>query len=843
MSEAGTAAATGSASGPAAAAKLVGQPLRRVEDARLLAGLGRYVDDLPAAHALHIGIRRSDQAHARIAAVRTDAAAALPGVVGVFTWADIAALVKPAVATSRMADYQPTAIHALAHEFVRFAGEPVVAVAAVNRYIAEDALDLIEIDYEPLPAASDPARAAEADAPLLHAGLVSNVLVQRAFTRGEVDAAFAAAAHTVGGRFRFHRKTAVALENRCYLAEIDVGRDALTLYTSSQVPGIIRDALAQLLGLPGSRLTVIAPDVGGGFGGKTSLYQEEMLVCALARKLGRAVKWSGDRLEDMLSTSQAFDETVDAELALDADGRILGLRADVLGDTGAYSIYPWTAGIEPVQVVSFLPGPYRVPCYRGRVRGVCTPKAPTGPYRGVGRPASTFVMERLIDMAAVRLGLDPVEMRRRNLVLPSEFPYKTASGIVWDRSAFQEGLQAAHDRIDYAAAREAQARARAQGRWIGIGVACYAELSGIGSRISASPGMPINTGTDTCVIELDSTGAITAAFGCASHGQGHETTLAQVVADELGARLEDIRIITGNSAAVPHGTGSYASRTAVISGGAGMLAARELRARMLRMAARLLDGAPEHLETANSIVHHAPSGKKMGFAELANAVYAQMGRLPPEAREELCVTKVYDPVNGTTSSATHMVQVEIDPATFQIAIERYVIAEDCGRIINPLIVAGQARGAVAQGIGAALLEEVIYDSEGQLLTASLADYLLPCAPDVPRLELVHLDTVAPHTLGGFRGVGEGGTIGAPAAIANAVADALAPLLLLRPAQSSQSPHSPQPLQSSPPPQSLQSSQSPPTSAGIPIFELPITPERLFRLVQALNSSSTQEQST
>jgi carbon-monoxide dehydrogenase large subunit len=784
--------------------KLVGQSVRRVEDARLLTGVGRYVDDRQSPLALHVAILRSDQPHARILAVHTDAARAVPGVVGVFQWRDISTIIAPALATSRMADYQPTPIHALANEVVRYVGEPVVAVVATSRYIAEDAVELIQVDYEALPVATHPALAAEPDAPLLHAGLKSNVLVQRAFTRGEVDEAFAAASHVVRGTFRFHRKTSVAMENRCYLAELDAGRDAITLYTSSQVPGIIRDALAQLLDMPGNRLTVIAPDVGGGFGGKTSLYQEEMLVCALARKLGKSIKWTGDRLEDLLSTSQAFDERVDAELAVDDKGGILGLKANVLADVGAYSIYPWTAGIEPVQVVSFLPGPYRIPCYMGRVRGVSTPKSPTGPYRGVGRPTSTFVMERLIDMASRRLGLDPAEMRRRNLVTPEEFPYKTASGIVWDRSGFQEGLSAARERLDYDEARRLQQAARAEGRWVGIGVSCYAELSGIGSKISASPGMPINTGTDTCVIQLDSTGSITAAFGCASHGQGHETTLAQVLADELGACHEGIRVVTGNSAAVPHGTGSYASRTAVISSGAGILAARELRERMLRMAARLLDASPESVQLVRSCVTDPVSGKSLTFAEFAKAVYSQMGRIPPEAREELCVTRVYDPVVGTTSSATHIALVEIDPETFAVHLKRYIIAEDCGRVINPMIVAGQTRGALAQGVGAALFEEVVYDQEGQLQTASLVDYLIPSAPEVPEVELIHLDAVAPHTLGGFRGMGEGGTIGAPAAIANAVADAVAHL-------------------------------------GIEINELPITPDRLFRLVQGSKSSSKQEQ--
>ncbi|WP_416448089.1 xanthine dehydrogenase family protein molybdopterin-binding subunit [Paraburkholderia sp. LFS083] len=783
--------------------KLVGQPVRRVEDARLLTGLGRYVDDRSSGHALHMAILRSDQPHARIVAIHAEAARGMRGVYGVYTWQDIERLIKPALAVSRMSGYQPTPIHALANGKVHFVGEPVVAILAESRYLAEDARDAIEVEYEPLPVCTDAEAASLQDAPLLHEGFEGNVLVERSFVRGEIEQAFTNPPVLVGDRFRFHRKTSAAMEPRCYLAEVDAGRDALTLYTSSQVPGIIRDALSDLLDIPGNRLTTIAPDVGGGFGGKTSLYQEEMLVCVLARKIGKSVKWTGDRLEDLLSTSQAFDELVTAELSLDAHGHILGLRADVVADVGAYSIYPWTCGIEPVQVISFLPGPYRVPAYHGRVRGVTTPKAPTGPYRGVGRPTSTFAMERLMDMAAKQLGLDPAEIRRRNLVRDDEFPYRTPVGIVWDRSAFMGGLDGAMECFDYNAARQAQARARAEGRWVGIGLACYAELSGIGSRISASPGMPINTGTDTCVIQLDSTGSITASFGCASHGQGHETTLGQVLADQLGARLEDLRVITGNSSSVPHGTGSYASRTAVISSGAGILAARELRERMLRVAAHLLDSSVEYLECVDSSIRVQAGGGSITFPELARALYSQMGKVPADVREEMCVTRVYDPVVGTTSSATHLVQVEVDPHTYAVDIQRYVIAEDCGRIINPLIVTGQTRGALAQGIGAALLEEIVYDADGQLLTASMVDYLLPSAPEVPELEMVHLHTEAPNTLGGFRGMGEGGTIGSPAAIANAVADALCQL-------------------------------------GIEINELPTTPERIFQLIQSTSFKRGEE---
>ncbi|HEX5320875.1 MAG TPA: xanthine dehydrogenase family protein molybdopterin-binding subunit [Stellaceae bacterium] len=755
-----------------------------------MTGAGQFTADRIVSGALHMAFRRSDEAHARIAAIRAEAAATMPGVAAIFTAAELEGLAGPVRATSRMAGYHATDNYPLAHGKVRYVGEPVAAVLAESRALAEDAAERIEIDFEPLSPLIDPEAAAAEDAPLLHDEAGTNVLAVREFARGDAAAAMAEAAVRVGGRFRFHRKAPAAMEPRAYLAEWDRGRRAITLTGSTQVPGIIRDLLADLLDMPGSRIRVVASQVGGGFGGKASLYPEEILCAVLARHLGRAVRWTGTRLEDIATTSHGFDEIVEAELGLDADGRILALEAEAIGDVGAYSIYPWTAALEPVQVVSFLPGPYRVPAYRGRVRAVATDKAPMGPYRGVGRPIAAFVTERLIDMAARKLGLDPVELRRRNLVTEAEFPYRAASGIVWDRSGFVEGLDTACAAIGYAGLRAAQKKARAEGRLYGIGVASYAELTGIGSRISAAPGMPINTGTETATVRLDSTGAVTASFGIASHGQGLETTLAQVIADELGARFADIEIVQGDSAAVAHGTGTYASRSAVLAGGAATAAARLLKERVIRAASHLLEAAVEDIEAADGRVFVAGTDRSMNFREVAKAVYSEMGRLPRDAREELEVTKVYDPFFGTTTSATHIAALEVDPETWRVTIHRYVVAEDCGRVINPMIVEGQVHGAVAQGIGAALSEEIVYDDTGQLLTASLADYAIPIAGEVPAIETVHIETQLPATLGGFRGMGEGGTIGAPAAIANALADAL----------------------------------------GADILELPMTPERIFRLM-------------
>ena len=774
--------------------KIVGASVKRTEDPRLLTGRGAYVDDRKVPGVLHVAFRRSDHSHALIASIDCSEARKAAGVVAVFTAEDMSE-VNAVFATSRMKDYYATPTTALATSKVRYVGEPVVGVIAQSRYLAEDALELLDIVYEPLPVVIDPEEAAKSSSAILHEDANSNVLCSRQFKTGDAEAAIAGAAVRVAGRFRVHRKSPTAMENRTYLAEYEPGRDELTLHTSSQVPGIIRDALSDALGMPGSRLRVIAPDVGGGFGGKASLYPEEIFVAFAARRLGQAVKWTSDRMEDLAASSQAFDQIVDAELALDAEGHAIALKADVIGDVGAYSIYPWTAVIEPVQVVSFLPGPYKIANYLGRVRGVATSKPPTGPYRGVGRPTSTFVTERLMDMAAQKLGMDPVELRLRNMIQPNEFPHRIGSGIIWDQCAFTECLDAACERADYRALRMRQAEARTAGRWFGIGVACYAELTGIGSRISAAPGMPINTGTETAKIAIDSTGAVTAAFGIAAMGQGLETTLAQVVAEHLGGRVDDIRILQGDSAAVPNATGSYASRSAVLAGGAATLAAREVKEKIIRAASHLLETAPEDLVIEDGAVSVVGTDRVLTFRQLARAVYLEMGRMPADQREELVSTKTYDPVFGTSATAAHLAVVEIDPATYEVKLERFVVAEDCGRLINPMIVDGQVHGGVAQGIGAALYEEVVYNDEGQNVTASLVDYIIPTATEVPPIDVVHIEADSVTTLNGFRGMGEGGTIGAPAAVANAVADALAPL-------------------------------------GIDILELPISPDRLFRLIES-----------
>jgi aerobic carbon-monoxide dehydrogenase large subunit len=744
----------------------------------------------------HVAFLRSPHAHAAVLRVDTSGAAAAPGVLACVTGEQLLRHARPIRSGSRMKGYVATDCPALAVGKVRYAGEAVAAVVADSRYAAEDALDQMTVVYEPRPAITNARAAMNEGCPLVHEEASTNVLVTRTFAQGDVDAAFAGAAVIVGDTFRFRRHAGIALENRACLAEWDRGIGALTLWSSTQVPGLLRPLLADLMGIPAHRVRVVAPDVGGGFGLKSVLYPEEIAVCALARLLDRPVKWTGDRREDLVSSTQAWDEEINAELAVDADGTIRGLRARVVADVGAYSVSPWTASIEVIQVISFLPGPYRIPHYRGEAWGVATNKAPMGPYRGVGRPVSTFVTEALLDRAARRLGVDPVSIRLRNFIGPDDFPYRSPSGVVWDCGSFGESLRTACETAGYDALRADQRQARAEGRHLGIGVSAYVELTGIGSAIPASPGADISTGIEGATVRVDPSGTVTALFGLACHGQGHETTMAQIVAEELGVCLEDVRVVHGDTTAGPVGSGTYASRSAVIGGGAAILASRVLRAKVVQIAAHMLEAAADDIEVAAGIaVVRGTPHRRLSLREVAQAAYAGGKRLPKGMEPGLEATRFYDPYFGTASNASHVAVVEVDPETGVVRLLRHVVADDCGRMINPLIVEGQVVGGVAQGIGAALLEEVSYDEQGQLLSGTLMDYLVPTAVDIPAVEVVHLERPSPTTLGGFKGVGEGGTIGAPAAIANAVADALAEF-------------------------------------DIAVTELPVTPDRLLRLLAA-----------
>ncbi|MCY4152748.1 MAG: xanthine dehydrogenase family protein molybdopterin-binding subunit [Aestuariivita sp.] len=780
--------------------KYIGKSIQRLEDSRLLTGRGRYAADFQVPRMAHLAFVRSDQAYARICQIETHDAKELPGVIGIFTASDFAHIPE-ITAPSKMLNYHPTFCPVLARDFVRYVGEPVVAILAEDRYVGEDAAALIEIEYDPRDVAVTAREASSPNAPKLHDSLGSNTIFSRQFAAGDCVKAISDAVHVVSGQFCMTRKTSVSIEPRAYMAEFEPQKDTLTLHSATNIPGIVRDEIGRLLGLSGNKFRVVTCDVGGSFGGKGSLYPEEIIVCDLALRLERSIKYVADRMEDILSSSQAFEEEVAATLAVDENGHFTALKADILGDIGAYSIYPWTAALEPVQVASFLPGPYRIPHYTATVRGICTPKPPTGPYRGVGRPMAVFALERLVDKAAFTLGLSPTELRRRNLVGTEEFPHRIGSGIIWNRSGFHECLNAAEEAVDLPSI-QAEKTSR-KDKWVGVGFASYAELTGIGSRIAVAPGMPMNTGAETATIRIDATGAVSAVFAMSSHGQSLETTLAQIVAEELGVLPEDVNVIQGDTSLTPHGTGTYASRSAVIGGGVAVKATRGLLVKVKRVAATLFGVSPSDIQTGDGNIFVPNTNFAINFAEIARLVYSDMSTLPQEARETLEFQATYDPIVGTTTSATHAAVVEIDPETLLIKLRRHFVAEDCGRLINPLVVNGQVHGGVAQGIGAALLEELKFDDAGQPITATLADYLVPTSAEVPDLEVAHIETELPDSPGGFRGMGEGGTIGAPAAIANAVTDALSQL-------------------------------------GIEVNSLPITPSKLHALIAAATKQDRQE---
>jgi carbon-monoxide dehydrogenase large subunit len=775
-----------------------GAPAPRKEDARLVAGRGRYVTDVDLPRMLHVAFVRSPHAHARIRAVDTAAARAAAGVAAVATGADADWAPHRIEARSALPGYAMTGQPILAWPEVRFAGEAVVAVVARDRYAAEDAAALVTVDWEPLPAALDLVDPARAGA-LVHEAAPGNVLLARRFESGRVEAALAGAAVVVERVFRTNRQSAAPLEGRAGVADWSPGEGKLTLWLGTQVPHLVRHALAEMLALPQNRVRVVAPDVGGGFGVKAVLYPEDVALCLLAVRLGRPVKWVEQRREGFLASAHARDHHYAVRAGFDGDGRLLALDARIACNAGAYSVFPWTAGIEALMAGGLLAGPYKVPHYRCEVAAVATHTTPAGPYRGVARPATTFVMERLLDLGARALDLDPVAVRRINLIGASDLPYTSATRLVHDCASYPICFERAVEAIGYEAFRAEQARLRREGRYVGIGFANYNELTGLGQAASAGPRMPFRTGHEGATVRMDPSGAVTVLAGVTSQGQGLETTMAQVAAAELGLPLEAVRVILGDTDATPFGLGAFASRQAVIGGGAVARAARALREKITAIAAHLLEAAAADLEVADGrIAVRGMPARGLSMQDVARVAHLETHRLPPETEPGLEATRFYDPIRGTFAAGTQAAVVEVDGATGRLQIRRYVCVEDTGRVINPLIVEGQVQGAIAQGIGGALLEHLVYDEAGQLLTGTLMEYALPTAADVPAFELAHVEVPAENLLG-VRGVGEGGTLGPSAVLANAVADALAPL-------------------------------------GVEVNELPITPARLWDRASGASAS-------
>jgi carbon-monoxide dehydrogenase large subunit len=750
-----------------------GARVRRKEDGRFVTGRGQYVSDVELPRMLHVAFVRSVYAHARIRAVDAAAAKTSPGVIAVATGADPDIARRRICARSALPSYVETEQPILAWPEARFAGEAVAAIIAADRYAAEDAAALVTVDYEPLPAAVDVIEA-RGGAAVVHAAAPDNVLLSRRFESGQVEATLAASAVVIERTFRTNRQTAAPIEGRGGVADWNAAAGKLTLWSGTQIPHLARHGLAEILDLAENRIRVIAPDVGGGFGVKAMLYPEDVVLCLLAMRLGRAVKWVEQRREGLLASAHARDHHYAVRAGFDGSGRLLALDARIACNAGAYSVYPWTAGLEALMAGGLLAGPYKLANYRCEVAAVATHTAPAGPYRGVARPAATFVMERVLDLGAAALRLDPVQLRRLNLVGPRDLPYTSATRLVHDSPSYPVCFEKVLAAIGYEDFRAEQARARRRGRYLGIGFANYNELTGLGQAASAGPRMPFRTGHEGVTVRMDPSGAVTVLAGVTSQGQGLETTMAQIVASELGAPLDAVTVVLGDTDATPFGLGAFASRQAVIGGGAAIRAAQTLREKITRIAAHLLEAARDDLEAADGrVAVKGTPDRAVSLAEVARVAHLETQRLPADLEPGLEATRFYDPIRGTFAAGAQAAVVEVDPQTGTLAILRYVCVEDTGRVINPLIVEGQVQGAIAQGIGGALLEHVIYDAGGQLLTGTLMDYALPTSTDVPPVQLDHIEEPA-ENLAGVRGVGEGGALGPAAVLANAVADALSP---------------------------------------------------------------------
>jgi aerobic carbon-monoxide dehydrogenase large subunit len=752
----------------------IGRSVRPVEHRRHLTGDGAFVDDHDRPGLRHLAFVRSPHAAARITGIETDDARALEGVDAVLTVDDLGD-VAPLMPMLNRDEFVPTEMPLLARDAVRHVGEPVAMVVAVSPHVAEDAAERVRVDYEELPAVGSMDAALAEGAPAVHDEAPGNVLLDVPFADDDVAADFERAAAVVDGSFRTARVTAVPMEGRACLAEWDRREDRALLHTSTQVPHLVRTTVAGLLKLPERRLRVIAPDVGGGFGQKCVVAREEALTCVAARAVGKPVKWTEDRQENLTAGFQGHEQRHDVRAAFDAEGRLLAVETDIRCDAGAYSNHPFTAGVEPLMAATELLAAYRAPRYRARCRAIATHKAPMAPYRGVSRPQIVLTMERLLQKAAHQLGIDPVEIRRRNLIPDDAFPYTTPAGLVIDRGSYVASLDRCADLLDVTSLRERQAAARAEGRLIGIGFCCFAERTGYGTEAFDQRKMAMTPGYEVAWVRMDPTAGVTVALGTSGHGQQHRTTLAQVAADQLGLSPDRIEVIEGDTDATPYGWGTFASRSMVVGGGSTHRAAGVLAEQVKKIGAHLIEAAPEDMELRDGavVVRGAP-GRSVPLEDVARIAHLEVRKLPEGVPPGLEAQAAFDPP-GTFSNATHGAVVEIDPETGAVAIERYVVVEDCGVVINPGVVDGQVRGGVAQGIAAALYEELPFTAEGQPQATSLMDYLVPTAQEIPRIEIDHIETPSEFSETGAKGMGEGGTIGAPACIATAVNDAVAHL--------------------------------------------------------------------
>ncbi|WP_158847615.1 xanthine dehydrogenase family protein molybdopterin-binding subunit [Saccharothrix deserti] len=753
----------------------VGASVKRKEDPRLLTGRARFVDDIHLPRMLHAQFVRSSVAAGEITSVDLSRVRDVPGVVAAFTAADLDLGDITAVLDRPRSEFVPTAMPVLARDRVRFVGEPIAIVLAEDAYAVEDGLEAAEVTYRAGTPVLSEEQALAPGAPLVHDEAADNVLLDVSmFATEGIDDIFADAPCVVSVRATTGRQNALPLETRGVVASWDARAGQLLVQTCTQVPHVVRTVLAGCLGRPENTVRVVVPDMGGGFGIKCVVGREEIAVAAASLRVGRPVKWIEDRKDALTASFLAREQRYQARAAFDEAGRILALDADVLCDMGAYSCYPFSAGIEPLMASAEMPGVYRVPAYRVRGRAITTNKAPTAPYRGVSRPQYVMVMERLFERAARELGLGPVEIRRRNLI--TTFPYTGVNGITYDPGSYLESLNLAERVLTEEGWYERQRELAGQGRFLGIGYSCFNERTGYGSDAFAKRRMAVVPGFDISEIRMDTSGTVVATTGTMSHGQSHETTMAQIVADRLGLDLDHVFIQQGDTDRVAYGWGTFASRSITIGGSAVGLAAGRLGDKLLHIGAHLLRTRPDNVELSGGRVRKCDDHtRSLSYVDIAEVAYLKAHLLPKDVDPGLTATASFDGIgDGTFSNASHGVVVELHAGTGQVEILRYACVEDCGVAINPQVVEGQARGGIAQGIAGALFEQVTYDEQGEPSAASFIDYKVPTACEIPDISIHHLETPSAFTGNGAKGVGEGGTIGAPAAVLNAVNDALRP---------------------------------------------------------------------
>jgi aerobic carbon-monoxide dehydrogenase large subunit len=753
-------------------AAMLGSPIKRREDPRLITGQATYVDDIKLLGMLHMAVLRSPYGHARITKINTDAARKHPGVLAVYTAEDMKGVVgNVAVAAPLGKMTEGMGIHGpLADGKVRFYGDPVAVVIADDRYTARDARDLIEVDYEPLPAVVDVEKAMQPDAPVLYEEFDTNVAFGIHTPTDEIDKVFeqtkADGGVVVKQRLVNQRLAPVPMETRGVVADYNKYGQKLTVWSSSQIPHILRNILSALVGLPQHQVRVIVPEVGGGFGCKLNIYPEEMVAAFAAMKLGRPVKWIEDRSENLAATTHGRDQVDYVEIAATRDGKITGLKVYGISDLGAYS----QIFTDIIMIALGFPvscGAYDIPVVHLEADIVFTNKAPTDAYRGAGRPEAAYIIERSMDLLARELGKDPVEIRRMNFIQPDQFPYKSPAGAVYDSGNYEAALDKALQIADYQGMRAEQAQKRAEGKLMGIGVSSYIEACGIGPKGSAPVGL-----YESARVRVEQSGTVIVYTGSSPHGQGEETTFAQIVAEEFGIPIDDIVVLHGDTDSTPEGRGTYGSRSTAVGGPALLKAVNRLKEKMQLIASHMLEAnvSDVTLEDGKFSVAGAPQ-KSVTFVEVA-ATANLSNTLHPSIEPGLETTAFWEPEANTIPFGTHICAVEVDKDTGAVEITRYVAVDDCGRQLNPMLVEGQVHGGIAQGIGQALIEEVVYGEDGQLLTATLTDYAMPIASELPSFETDSTVTPSPVNPLGVKGVGEAGTIGSTPAVANAIADAL-----------------------------------------------------------------------